>query len=63
MDFLRAGLILEGGGHRGVYTIQPNVDMNVGRITRDKDKLYALYDLGYEDASNLFPDLIDYLDK
>lgn len=46
-----------------LFIIQPKVDMSVGRVTRNKDKLYALYDLGYEDASNLFPDLIDYLDK
>jgi len=46
-----------------LFVIQPEADMSVGRVTRNKDKLYALYDQGYEDASNLFPDLIDYLDK
>jgi predicted patatin/cPLA2 family phospholipase len=55
---------LENQRDRGkLFVIQPGTDVNVGRVTRNKDKLYALYDLGYEDASKLFCDLTAYLEK
>lgn len=46
----------------GLFVIRPKTHLNVGRVTRNKDKLYALYDQGYEETAEIFPDLLAYLE-
>jgi len=48
--------------HDDVFVIRPRSDLGVGRIERDKDKLYAVYDQGYGDASKAYPALCAYLE-
>ena len=44
-----------------VFVIRPDSELNVGRAERNKDKLYAAYDRGYEDASACYEALSAYL--
>ena len=49
-----SGLVLEGGGMRGVFTCGVlDCLIEVGRIERDTRKLTALYDEGYSLAKAL----------
>lgn len=49
-----SGLVLEGGGMRGVFTCGVlDCLIEVGRIERDTRKLVALYDEGYAVAEAL----------
>ncbi len=49
-----SGLVLEGGGMRGVFTCGVlDCLIEVGRIERDTRKLVALYDEGYALAEAL----------
>lgn len=49
-----SGLVLEGGGMRGVFTCGVlDCLIEVGRIERDTRKLVALYDEGYAIAEDL----------
>lgn len=49
-----SGLVLEGGGMRGVFTCGVlDCLIEVGRIERDTRKLVALYDEGYAAAETL----------
>mgnify|MGYP002508573160 CR=1 FL=1 len=50
----KTGLVLEGGGMRGVFTCGVlDCLIEVGRIERDTRKLTALYDEGYSLAKAL----------
>jgi len=44
-----------------VFVIQPSENLSVGRVERDKSKLYTVYDKGYGDAIEIYPDLVSYL--
>ena len=44
-----------------VFVIRPKQKSNVGRVEKDKAKLDALYEEGYRDAENCYPELLDYL--
>ncbi len=44
-----------------VFVIQPNEKLSVGRIERDKSKLYNVYDIGYADANKKMAALIEFL--
>lgn len=43
------------------FTIRPDSKLIAGRIEQNKDRLYATYDQGYNDAANLFDDLCAFL--
>jgi predicted patatin/cPLA2 family phospholipase len=58
MDFINQ---LEKQGE--VFVIRPRFDLNVGRAERNKDKLYAAYDQGYDDASECYRALYSYLNR
>jgi predicted patatin/cPLA2 family phospholipase len=58
MDFINQ---LEKQGE--VFVIRPRLDLNVGRAERNKDKLYAAYDQGYDDASECCTALCSYLNR
>lgn len=45
------------------FVIRPGKPGSVGRIERDKEKLMALYEEGYQDAENCYEDLIAYLEQ
>ncbi len=44
------------------FVIRPKKVSNVGRIEKDKDKLIALYEEGYQDAADCYEDLKAYLE-
>ena len=56
LDFLEEH---EKKGH--IFVIRPKEDCGVGRIEKNKDKLRALYQMGYDDAKASFEDLKKYL--
>ena len=58
MDFIDR---LEGEGE--VFVIRPRLPLNAGRIERNKDKLYMVYDQGYMDASACYAALCSYLNS
>ena len=58
LDFIHQ---LEDKGE--VFVIRPQANLAVGRLSRNKDKLYAAYDQGYEDAAEQYQDLRTYLDS
>ncbi len=43
------------------FVIRPKHAGNVGRIEKDKDKLRALYEEGYQDAADCYEELLRYL--
>lgn len=45
-----------------IFTIRPTQSLAVSRAERNKDKLYAIYDLGYDDAAAHNASLINYLE-
>lgn len=45
------------------FLIQPQKKSDVGRIEKDKDKLYALYQEGYDEAAKQYDALMEYLEK
>lgn len=45
------------------FVIRPHKKSDVGRIEKDKDKLIALYEEGYQEAENCYEDLLAYLEK
>lgn len=49
--------------HGDVFVIRPQSDLGVGRIARNKARLYAVYEQGYGDASKSYPALCTYLDS
>jgi predicted patatin/cPLA2 family phospholipase len=44
-----------------VFVIRPQLELNIGRAERKKDKLYAAYDQGYADAAERYEALCSYL--
>jgi len=46
-----------------VFVIRPRSDLPAGRIERNKDKLYATYDRGYQDAAQAYDGLCRYLTR
>lgn len=46
-----------------IFVIRPQHESKVGRIERDKEKMKALYDQGYQEAEALYEDLIKYLNS
>ena len=46
-----------------VFIIQPKLPVKISRIEKDKDKLKALYDQGYEDAKEIYEDLMKFLEE
>lgn len=45
------------------FLIQPQKKSDVGRIEKNKEKLYALYQEGYEEAAEQYDALMEYLEK
>lgn len=45
------------------FLIQPQKKSSVGRIEKDKEKLMALYQEGYEEAAARYDELMDYLES
>lgn len=45
-----------------VFLIRPKTKSDVGRIEKNKEKLTALYEQGYRDASDCYEELIHYLE-
>lgn len=46
-----------------LFVIRPSVDLEIGRMEKDVDKLNALYEAGYNDAKNKYNELIEFLYK
>jgi predicted patatin/cPLA2 family phospholipase len=46
---------------QAIFTIRPQASLAVGRAERNRDRLYAIYDQGYNDAAAKWSALIDYL--
>lgn len=46
-----------------IFLIQPKRKSDVGRIEKDKEKLKALYEQGYQEASDCYKDLLTFLGK
>ena len=44
-----------------VFLIRPKTKSDVGRIEKNKEKLIAFYEEGYQDAADCYEDLINYL--
>ena len=49
-------------GEKQAFVIRPKMNLAVGRVSRNKNKLYAAYDQGYDDAADQYQDLMAYLD-
>ena len=58
LDFLE-----EEKAKNEVFIIQPKLPVKISRIEKDKDKLKALYNQGYEDAKELYEDLMKFLEE
>lgn len=55
---------IEEKAQRGeVFVIRPRHASKVGRVEKDKAKLTALYEEGYQDAQNCYLDLLEYLER
>ncbi len=72
----KIGLILEGGGMRGIYTagvldflsgdvlvIRPKSPVKVSQIEKNVDRLTTLYEQGYNDAKELYGEILDFINK
>lgn len=46
-----------------VFVIRPKHVSKVGRVEKDKDKMTALYEEGYQDAGNCYLELLEYLER
>lgn len=46
-----------------VFVIQPKGPVNISRVEKDKTKLKALYDEGYNDAKECYEDLIKFINE
>lgn len=46
-----------------VFIIRPKKPVNISRVEKDKSKLKALYDEGYNDAKECYEDLIKFINK
>ena len=58
LDFLE-----EEKAKNEVFIIQPKLPVKISRIEKDKDKLKELYNQGYEDAKELYEDLMKFLEE
>ena len=58
LDFLE-----EEKAKNKVFIIQPKLPVKISRIEKDKDKLKALYNQGYEDAKELYEYLMKFLEE
>lgn len=47
----------------GLFVVRPQTSLGVGRVERNKDKLYETYDRGYADAESCHQRLRDYLTR
>lgn len=45
------------------FVIRPQRKSEVGRVEKDKEKLIALYEEGYQEAENCYEELLNYLDS
>jgi len=46
---------------REIFVIRPRKSLDADRVERNKDKLYRVYDQGYENASLMETDLMEYI--
>lgn len=46
-----------------IILIRPKVDTHIARMEKDKDKLLALYEEGYNEAKEQYENIIEYLNK
>ncbi len=46
-----------------VFVIRPKCASKVRRVEKDKEKMKALYEEGYQDAQNCYLDLLEYLER
>lgn len=44
------------------FVIRPKTASSVGRVEKDPDKLYALYQQGYDEAAECYEELLEYLE-
>lgn len=44
------------------FVIRPKTASNVGRVEKNPDKLYALYQQGYDEAAECYEELLEYLE-
>lgn len=44
-----------------IFLIRPKEDSHIDRMEKDRDKLEALYEQGYSEASELYEELVAYL--
>ena len=58
LDFTKE---LENNGH--VFVIRPKNPVNIGRTEKNREKLEALYNDGYNDAKDCYEELLKYLGK
>lgn len=58
LDYLEE---LKADGRALVF--RPQIDLGIKRIEKDKEKLTALYELGYQDAQKRYEELLAYLDS
>ena len=53
---------IEEGREKGnIFVIRPSKTVEVGRVEKDKEKLLALYEQGYEDTKESYEDLKNFL--
>ena len=58
LDFIKE---LEDNGD--VFVIRPKKPVNIGRTEKNREKLEALYNDGYNDAKDCYEELLKYLGK
>ena len=58
LDFIKE---LENNGD--VFVIRPKKPVNIGRTEKNREKLEALYNDGYNDAKDCYEELLKYLGK
>ena len=46
-----------------LFLIRPSVDIGVGRVEKDVEKITELYEQGYHEAENCYEDMMRYLEK
>lgn len=46
-----------------IFVIQPSVELTLGRIEKNREKLEEVYKIGYEEAKKQYENLIKYLEK
>ncbi|SEP87748.1 Predicted phospholipase, patatin/cPLA2 family [Lachnospiraceae bacterium RM5] len=46
-----------------LFCIRPSKEITIGRLEKDVSKLKELYEMGYEDAKNIYDDLLKFLES